>query len=199
MRGAAALSGVAVVATGLAVSSGVVTETSLPFGDAAAALPAPAAAHQLSAEELAERESRVSRSAVSRTTEVDARADSLKVARLSNQTGRARTQTEDLTVADPKTLTRALMSKYGLDPADVSCVDNIWTQESNWDIHADNPTSSAYGIPQSLPGSKMASAGPNWEHSAETQIRWGLGYIKASYGTPCGALGAWQSRYPHWY
>ena len=61
-------------------------------------------------------------------------------------------------------------------------------QESGWDIHAANPTSSAYGIPQALPGSKMSSAGPNWEDNPETQIRWGLGYIRDRYGSACSAL-----------
>jgi len=54
-------------------------------------------------------------------------------------------------------------------------------------VNADNPTSSAYGIPQALPGAKMASAGADWATNPETQIRWGLGYIRDSYGSPCGA------------
>jgi hypothetical protein len=73
----------------------------------------------------------------------------------------------------------------------------MWTHESNWNERADNPSSSAYGIPQALPGSKMSSAGPNWQTNSATQIAWGLGYIKARYHDPCGAWSFWQSH--HWY
>ena len=97
------------------------------------------------------------------------------------------TKTEDLSAADPKALARALMPKYGLSSSEFDCLDNIWSQESGWNIHADNPTSSAYGIPQALPGSKMSSAGPDWENNPETQIRWGLGYIQSRYGSACEA------------
>jgi hypothetical protein len=88
------------------------------------------------------------------------------------------------------------MPQYGLSPAEFDCLDNIWTQESNWNVHADNPYSSAYGIPQALPGSKMASAGADWANSAETQIRWGLGYIKDRYGSACSA---WSFKRAHGY
>jgi len=71
------------------------------------------------------------------------------------------------------------------------CLDNIWTRESGWTVTAQN-ASGAYGIPQALPGDKMASAGADWQTSATTQIRWGLGYIKARYGTPCNAWSFWQ-------
>ena len=79
------------------------------------------------------------------------------------------------------------MPKYGLSSSEFDCLDNIWSQESGWNIHADNPSSSAYGIPQALPGSKMSSAGPDWENNPETQIRWGLGYIQSRYGSACEA------------
>lgn len=60
----------------------------------------------------------------------------------------------------------------------------LWQRESGWNKYARNPYSGAYGIPQALPGSKMASAGPNWRSNARTQIRWGLRYIRARYGSP---------------
>jgi hypothetical protein len=67
------------------------------------------------------------------------------------------------------------------------CLDRLWGPlESSWQVTADNPNSDAYGIPQALPGSKM---GPGWESSAWVQVRWGLGYIRGRYGSPCGALG----------
>jgi len=100
---------------------------------------------------------------------------------------------------DPQSVARSLLSEYGFGADQFGCLVQLWTGESDWNYRAANPSSGAYGIPQSLPGSKMASAGADWQTNPATQIRWGLGYIKASYGTPCGALSAWQSRYPHWY
>lgn len=69
----------------------------------------------------------------------------------------------------------------------------LWNKESRWNERAQNPGSGAYGIPQSLPGSKMASAGSDWQTNARTQIVWGLGYIDARYGTPCQAWAHSQS------
>ena len=140
-------------------------------------------AKELSQSELADREERASRSVSDRRPA----ADQSKARALSNASGVAVTKSEDLSKADPKTLARALMPKYGMSSSEFDCLDNIWSQESGWDIHADNPTSSAYGIPQALPGSKMSSAGPDWEDNPETQIRWGLGYIQSRYGSACEA------------
>ena len=78
-----------------------------------------------------------------------------------------------------------------------SCLDRLWTKESGWRTTADNPSSSAYGIPQALPGSKMASAGSDWRTNPATQIAWGLSYIAGSYGTPCAAWAHSQSH--NWY
>jgi len=66
-------------------------------------------------------------------------------------------------------------------------LDPLWARESSWNVHAFNASSGAYGIPQALPGSKMASAGRRWRTSARTQIRWGLRYIKSRYGSPAAA------------
>ena len=68
-----------------------------------------------------------------------------------------------------------------------SCLDNLYTRESDWRWNADNTKSGAYGIPQSLPADKMASAGSDWQTNAATQIKWGLGYIAGRYGDPCAA------------
>lgn len=80
-------------------------------------------------------------------------------------------------------------SGYGWTGGQRSCLDWLWTRESagTWSPTVTNPDSGAYGIPQSLPPSKMASAGLDWQTSATTQIRWGLGYIDGRYGSPCGA------------
>jgi Transglycosylase SLT domain len=86
-----------------------------------------------------------------------------------------------------------MMSSFGFDPKTYfSCLNNIWERESGWVYNAQNP-SGAYGIPQALPGSKMASAGPDWQTNPATQIRWGLGYIKSMYGDPCSAWAFWQA------
>jgi hypothetical protein len=80
-----------------------------------------------------------------------------------------------------------MLSSYGWSTSQFSCLDSLWTRESNWDVTASNASSGAYGIPQALPGSKMASAGSDWATNAATQIKWGLTYIQGLYGSPCGA------------
>ena len=86
-----------------------------------------------------------------------------------------------------------MMPSFGFDPkAQFGCLDNIWTRESGWRYNAEN-ASGAYGIPQALPGSKMASSGADWQTNPATQINWGLGYIKSTYGTPCNAWAFWQA------
>lgn len=82
-------------------------------------------------------------------------------------------------------------------PTQYQCVVKLWQRESNWLSSAYNRGSGATGIPQATPGSKMRSAGADWRTNAVTQIRWGLGYIKHVYGTPCGA---WSHSQAHgWY
>lgn len=81
----------------------------------------------------------------------------------------------------------SMLGSYGWPSDQFPCLDELWNRESGWSTTADNPESGAYGIPQSLPAGKMASAGADWQTSAVTQIRWGLGYIKGRYGSPCGA------------
>ncbi|GAB3745204.1 aggregation-promoting factor C-terminal-like domain-containing protein [Nocardiopsis nanhaiensis] len=78
-----------------------------------------------------------------------------------------------------------------------SCLEPLWEKESNWDHTAENPSSGAYGIPQSLPGNKMASEGDDWQTNPATQIAWGLSYIKDRYGNPCGAWSHSQAN--NWY
>ena len=88
-------------------------------------------------------------------------------------------------------------STYGWGDDQFQCLDKLWQKESGWSYSAYNASSGAAGIPQSLPGSKMASAGSDWETNATTQIIWGLGYINGSYGTPCSAWSHSQSM--NWY
>lgn len=101
-----------------------------------------------------------------------------------------------LAAMDPRDLARAMLSQRGWG-GQFGCLDSLWQRESGWNHRAQNPSSGAYGIPQSLPGSKMASAGADWRTNPVTQIRWGLQYIEASYGSPCAAWGHSQSH--GWY
>ena len=81
----------------------------------------------------------------------------------------------------------SIMASFGFSPQTYfGCLQDIWNRESGWRYDAEN-ASGAYGIPQALPGSKMASAGADWQTDPATQIRWGLGYIKNVYGNPCSA------------
>ncbi|RXZ51327.1 lytic transglycosylase domain-containing protein [Agromyces fucosus] len=75
----------------------------------------------------------------------------------------------------------------GWPSSEFDCLVALWSKESGWRVNAYNAGSGAYGIPQALPGSKMATAGADWETNAATQIEWGLGYVSGRYGTPCGA------------
>jgi hypothetical protein len=83
-------------------------------------------------------------------------------------------------------------------PVQFRCLDALWTKESHWNPRDYNPWSGAYGIPQAVPGSKMASAGSDWRTNPITQVRWGvLIYIPRRYGTPCAAWAFWQRH--NWY
>jgi hypothetical protein len=170
----------------MSVSTGVLNSSVTPDNAAnAIGLKAHAQATKLTAADLLSRQNAFSRSAGDRRTT----ADRSKVSAIADKAGAARTVVEKINATDPKALARALMPQFGLSVSEFGCLDNIWSQESGWNVHADNPSSSAYGIPQALPGSKMSSAGPDWANSAETQIRWGLGYIRDRYGSACSAWG----------
>ncbi|MDF1603292.1 lytic transglycosylase domain-containing protein [Nocardioides sp. YIM 152315] len=139
----------------------------------------------------------VDRDVVSRSADRDRRPDPAKVSALSVDSGPARTASVDVTDGDPHDIARALLPQFGFSSDQFGCLDSLWTRESNWNPAAHNPSSGAHGIPQALPGSKMATAGPDWESNPVTQIRWGLGYIQDRYGSPCGAWGHSESH--GWY
>lgn len=90
-----------------------------------------------------------------------------------------------------------MAATYGWGADQFSCLDALWMKESGWNYQASNPSSGAYGIPQSLPGSKMATVADDWATNATTQITWGLDYISRAYGTPCAAWG--HSQAVNWY
>ena len=90
--------------------------------------------------------------------------------------------------AGNKAIGQQMAATYGWTGGEWSALHELWTRESSWSHTADNPSSSAYGIPQALPGSKMSSAGADWKTNPRTQIKWGLDYIKGRYGSPSKAL-----------
>jgi hypothetical protein len=87
----------------------------------------------------------------------------------------------------PQQIAEQMLGQFGWSASQFSCLEPLWERESGWDVTAENPSSGAYGIPQALSGSMMASVGADWATDAATQIRWGLAYIKGRYGSPCGA------------
>jgi len=87
----------------------------------------------------------------------------------------------------------SMVKDRGWGDSEFACLVALWNKESGWRVGAYNAGSGAYGIPQALPGSKMASAGADWETNPATQIAWGLGYIGGRYSTPCGAWDHSQS------
>lgn len=93
---------------------------------------------------------------------------------------------------DPGTAQAIALGYVGAG-AEFDCLVALWNRESHWNVYSNNTSSGAYGIPQALPGSKMASAGADWATNPDTQIRWGLGYIMGRYGSPCNAWGHSQS------
>ncbi len=210
IRKTVVFSGVAVAATGVAVGSGIALDQATPAGatpslasasTSASLSPAnnrannPPAGRSAQASASADRQREVTvadsglRGQLDTTSRSATRPplDPTKESTLSQQSGGQVTHTEDLASQDPRTIAKALLPQFGFSESEFTCLDELYTKESGWNVHADNPTSDAYGIPQALPGSKMASAGSDWLNDAATQIRWGLQYIRSSYGTPCGA------------
>jgi hypothetical protein len=95
-------------------------------------------------------------------------------------------------VGTPKQMAYAIAVRDGLDAAQWSCLSQLWQQESKFETSARNVRSGAFGIPQALPASRMASAGADWRTNPVTQIRWGLSYIQTRYGTACTAWSHWK-------
>ncbi|MGC5583007.1 lytic transglycosylase domain-containing protein [Ornithinimicrobium sp. W1665] len=98
---------------------------------------------------------------------------------------------------DARSIARSMLASHGWGDDQWGCLDSLWMKESGWNHTAMNPSSGAYGIPQSLPGNKMATAGADWQTNPATQISWGLGYISDRYGSPCNAWA--HSQAVNWY
>ncbi|GGO74736.1 transglycosylase SLT domain-containing protein [Nonomuraea cavernae] len=108
----------------------------------------------------------------------------------------AQAQTSQATSNRNKIIAKPMAAKRGWMKGQFACLVKLWSRESGWNHRAGN-RSGAYGIPQALPGHKMATSGRDWRTNPRTQIAWGLGYIKKRYGTPCRAWGHFQSH--RWY
>ena len=194
------LAGVAVAATAAAVTVGVTATADLSEPTVAAAALV-SSDTEVSADERAaleaSREQRPSRSDLrsDRRPAVD-RTKAALLQRESRSGGQV-SRDKDLGGGDPRLIAQGLLPEFGFSADQFSCLDALWTKESGWNPAADNPTSSAFGIPQALPGEKMASAGPDWATNPATQIRWGLGYIAEVYGSPCSAWAHSQAN--NWY
>jgi len=118
----------------------------------------------------------------------------------SSSASGSRSWTPPFVAPDPGTaqaIAYSMVLERGWGDDEFACLVALWNKESGWRVGAYNAGSGAYGIPQALPGSKMASAGADWETNPATQITWGLGYISGRYGTPCGAWGHSQAK--GWY
>ncbi|MBK5307384.1 MAG: transglycosylase SLT domain-containing protein [Frankiaceae bacterium] len=121
------------------------------------------------------------------------RASKARALEAERRASRARRST--VSYGSPKAIAQSMLAQRGWSDQ-WSCLDSLWSKESGWRVYASNP-SGAYGIPQAMPGSKMASAGSDWRTNPATQIRWGLGYIAGAYGSACAA---WRHSQSHnWY
>ena len=189
LRTGVALTGIAAAVTGVSVSGGLLS-TDATLTPAAAGVGTSETSSPTSAPSLVEaiREQRAEDTTASRSATRKARkarSGSEKAAALSVKSGTAVTRSEKLSEGDPRDIARALLPEYGFSADQFSCLDSLYVSESDWRVNADNPTSSAYGIPQAL--TELHDLPADYMTSAESQIRWGLDYIRDTYGTPCAA------------
>ena len=182
---------VAVGAAGIAVGVGAVTVDVAPVASAAGTSHSPHSGVAQEAGSLLEGHADPAANRVSRSV---ARPPLLRVQRAikaaslpPSRQALGGAMTKSVAPATPRELAMMLLQQSGWDSGQYSCLDALWTRESNWNPYAQNSSSGAYGIPQALPGSKMASFGSDWATNPQTQIKWGLSYISLSYGSPCGA------------
>jgi hypothetical protein len=189
LRNTVVLSSIAAAATGVTVSGGVLGTPEVSSAADELTGASYSSGSELGSADLERRDVPVSRS--DRRT----RRDPAKAAVLAMDEGPAVTREEDLSSAHPRDIARALLPEYGFSADQFGCLDSLYVSESDWRTDADNPTSSAYGIPQAL--TETHDVPPGYFTDAEVQIRWGLDYIRDSYGTPCNAWAFKQGN--NWY
>jgi hypothetical protein len=157
---------------------------------AANAAVAKAAAQKAAAAKAAAAKAAAAKAASAKAAAQQAAQEQAAQQRATQQQAAQQTTAQPATSApsgSPQQIAEQMLSQFGWSSSQFSCLQPLWALESGWNIYASNPSSGAYGIPQALPGSKMASAGPDWQSNAATQIRWGLTYIQGTYGSPCAA------------
>jgi hypothetical protein len=157
--------------------------------DAAAQL---ADAHWAAARKQAAKKAAASRAAAARAAAAQSRKSQKSQATQQPQSAPQSQGIQGTSVAvmasgSAQQIAEGMLASFGWSSSQFSCLEPLWAHESGWSVTASNPGTGAYGIPQALPGSRMASAGPDWQTDASTQIRWGLEYIKDTYGSPCAA------------
>lgn len=133
----------------------------------------------------------VSRTAIASTITTEPVAE---IVRVGTQT------VPSVTNVDPgsaQAIAQEMVAARGWNDQQFACLVQLWNRESGWRVNAENKSSGAYGIPQALPGSKMASVADDWRTNPATQITWGLNYIAGRYSTPCGAWSSFQAK--GWY
>jgi membrane protein involved in colicin uptake len=187
--------GAAITATAAVIAGGPALANTLGLADdSVAAMPASweaqraVDARNATASHVATLEAEAERKAAERKAkkEAERKAAEKKRRAAEQRAARARAATGG-SPAQNRALGMQMCADRGWSASQCNDLGTLWQKESGWSTRAHNP-SGAHGIPQALPGSKMASAGPNWQGSARTQIAWGLGYIESRYGNPSNAL-----------
>lgn len=193
--------GAALTATAAVIASGPTLAHTLGLSeDSIAAMPAAwetqrsldgqsaADSHEAVLAAEAERAAEAKRKAAERKAKKEAQRKAAEATRRQAEQRAARARAaQGGSPAQNRALGMAMCADRGWSASQCNDLGTLWQKESGWSSRAHNP-SGAHGIPQALPGSKMASAGPNWQSNARTQIAWGLGYIQSSYGNPSNAL-----------
>lgn len=124
--------------------------------------------------------------------DAEARKKKLEVSRSATRDASDFVAKGSYTIAETQAMARQM-----IPGEQFQCFSNIVSHESGWNYQAVNASSGAYGLVQALPGSKMSSAGADWQTNPATQIKWGLNYMNSRYGSPCGAWSFWQQN--SWY
>lgn len=199
---AVAAVGVTSVAThpwGSASAEPVAVVPTTPSGSASPSAPMPSAARSTPDSRSETRTAPDSRVLAQRQKELAAqRSQITKAAEELRRQQVIRDGYDPRTATTPREIGRQIAAnKFGWTGSQWNCYDLLIKSESNWDPSATNPSSGAYGIPQSLPASKMATEGADWRTNPATQVKWGLRYVKEVYGTPCSAWGFKQGN--NWY
>jgi hypothetical protein len=196
LRTGVALTGLAAAVTGVSVTGGMFSSDPGLTPAAADVAPTTASAPAVSGETAdaatsAALQQRAQRQVASRSS----RRDATKATALTMSAGPVVTKSQSLSEGDPRDIARALLPLFGFSSDQFSCLDSLYMSESGWRVDADNPSSSAYGIPQAL--TQLHDLPADYMTSAEAQIRWGLEYIQGTYGSPCSA---WSFKSGHgWY